>query len=237
MKNFIFLAFLGALLLGQTACKRSVEGETQSWEANKGNIQKLSAKYSNFKPAFEEILKKAEAKMSEAQGLNDEKAKISAMSEANSIIRPKFVRGLEGMDRKISTLEDLMAKAAQQSKDHSDRDAAWAAKSSGDRAIREARELIRSAKVSSAAVADGIVSDAERQLASAQKRLQEVVKVAKEKAEADKQAQADEKAAETAKEEAEEKKASPIKCAHCGNMNKPGSLKCSSCTAPLEQNK
>lgn len=36
MKNFIFLAFLGALLLGQTACKRSVEGETQSWEANQG---------------------------------------------------------------------------------------------------------------------------------------------------------------------------------------------------------
>lgn len=237
MKNFIFLAFLGALLLGQTACKRSVEGETQSWEANKGNVQKLSAKYSNFKPAFEEILKKAEAKMTEAQAMTDEKAKISAMAEANSIIRPKFVQGLEGMDRKISTLEDLMAKASQQSKDHSDRDAAWAAKSSGERAIREVRELIRGAKVSSAAVADGIVNDADRQLSSAQNRLQEVVKTAQKKADEKEKAKADQKAEETAKQEAEEKKASPIKCGYCGTMNKPGSLKCSSCAAPLEANK
>ncbi len=235
MKKSLLFALMAVLLVFSTACKRTAEGESNRWKANKKTLEQLKAQYPNFSAAFDEVLQKAEAKMQAAENAGSEDESIKMMAEANRIATPSFVTKLKGMDSKINTIEDLAAKAAQASTDHSDSDAAWSAKTSADRAIQDARSSIKSAKVTSVAAADGVVNSAIQNLERAEKRLQDVIKTSKDKKDAQDKAKEDKKVAEDEKKAAEEKKKSPIKCGYCGKMNEAGSVECASCGASLSQ--
>lgn len=234
MKKLFFLALGAALLILNTACKQTVEGESNRWESNKQRIEKLKAKYPGFSSALDEVMTQAEAKFNEAESVSGDEGKIELLSAANKIASPNFVTQLDGLDSKINNIEDLAAKAAQESTDHSDRDAAWTAKTSATRAIEEARKQVRSANASSITAAEGVIEGIVLNLNRAEERLQKVVKTAEDKKAAEEKAAEDEKTAEDDAKAAEEEKKAAIKCGYCGTMNDAGTAKCNSCGAAIE---
>jgi hypothetical protein len=234
MKKLLFFALAALLLVANTSCKRTVEGESNKWKANKQSVEQMRANYSNFGAAFDEILEKAEAKMNEAESASSEDQSIKLMAEANGIISSSFVNKLKNFDRKVNDIEDLAAKAAQIPGDHSDNDAAWVAKNSADRAIRDARNSLKSAQISNVAAAEGVVSSAMQNLERAEKRLKDVISKTEKKIDDKEKAEEDKKAQEEAAKAEEEKKAEPVKCGYCGKMNDPGAKECGSCGAPIE---
>jgi chromosome segregation ATPase len=234
MKKNLFIALAAFLLVATSSCKRTVEGENNRWNANKQEVEEMRAKYSNFEAALDEIMEKAEAKMNEAESASSEDASIKLMTAANSIITSSFVPKLKKFDSKVNDIEDLAAKAAQIPGDHSDNDAAWTAKNSADRAIRDARKSLNSAQINNLSAAESIVNSAMQNLDRAKSRLNNVISKAKEKQEAKEKAEEDKKAAENAAKTEEKKKAQPVKCSYCGKNNDPGSKECGGCGAPVE---
>jgi len=230
-KQYLFSLF--ALLILVSSCKLTVEGETNSWDTNMQRLSSMSAKYPNFKAVIETTMEKAETAWDEALSVSDEKAKIQAMSKANDLASPEYIRNLENFDRKVNNIRDLAAKASQMANDHSDSDAAWHASQSADRTIQESRNQLSKAAPSAVPDANAVVASIIRNLESAENRLNKVVKTAKDKKKEEKKAADEKKTAEDEKKAAEEKKAAPIKCGSCGNSSPAGTAKCGSCGAPL----
>lgn len=232
MKIYSLLAFIG-LLFFAASCARSIEGETQNFEANMQRLDKLSAKYPAFKAAFNSMREDATKQMETAKALGDEKAKIAGMTAANKIAGPNWVTNLEDFEAKTNAIRDLATKATQQAGDENDKDAARVASRSGEDAIREAQNKLNNASVNSPSDADAIVSSIMSNLSSAESRLNEVVNAAESKKNEGKKAEEEAKTAEDQKKAEEEKKKAPIKCSHCGKMCPAGSTKCDGCGAPL----
>lgn len=99
-KLLLFLFFLTAVL----ACKKSVEGETATWESNKTKLKKLKASYPSFARLLDKELKDAEVKWKEAQGIGNEEEKIKKMAEANYTFSKGFVYELGTLETKMENL-------------------------------------------------------------------------------------------------------------------------------------
>jgi len=99
-KLTLFLLLIVALI----ACKKSVEGETATWESNKTKLKKLKASYPSFAELLDKELKNAEAKWKEAQGISNEEEKIKKMSEANYTFNQGFVYELGTLETKMENL-------------------------------------------------------------------------------------------------------------------------------------
>lgn len=92
------------LLVAMIACKKTVEGETSTWESNKTKLKKLKASYPSFAALLDKELKDAEAKWKEAQGISNEEEKIKKMSEANYTFNQGFVYELGTLESKMDNL-------------------------------------------------------------------------------------------------------------------------------------
>jgi len=99
-KLTLFLLLIVALI----ACKKSVEGETATWESNKTKLKKLKTSYPSFAELLDKELKNAEAKWKEAQGISNEEEKIKKMSEANYTFDQGFVYELGTLETKMENL-------------------------------------------------------------------------------------------------------------------------------------
>ncbi len=92
------------LLVAMIACKKTVEGETSTWESNKTKLKKLKASYPSFAALLDKELKDAEAKWKEAQGISNEEEKVKKMSEANYTFNQGFVYELSTLETKMDNL-------------------------------------------------------------------------------------------------------------------------------------
>ncbi|GAB4130472.1 MAG: hypothetical protein OHK0045_07600 [Raineya sp.] len=99
-KLSLFLLLLFVVL----ACKKSVEGETATWESNKTKLKKLKASYPSFATLLDKELKDAETKWKEAQGISNEEEKIKKMAEANYTFSQGFVYELGSLENKMEIL-------------------------------------------------------------------------------------------------------------------------------------
>lgn len=102
MKKIAMFLFLVMTLI---ACKKSVEGETATWEANKVKLKKLRASYPNFATLLDKELKNAEAKWKEAQKIGNEEEKIKKMAEANYTFNQGLVYELSMVETKMENLD------------------------------------------------------------------------------------------------------------------------------------
>lgn len=233
MKNFYVIA---AMLLGFLAvsCGTSPEAQKNQWNSNQKRLTRLQAEFPNFKAALQTVLKDAEAKWTTAEGVSGEEAQIEAMQAANSTASPQFVRDLDGLNKKMEDLKDLMTDVQQHISDYGDAAAARTAATEASVTLGQIEGGVRTASASDVNSANAITKSWTSKLESASKRLKKVQETAKKKQDDKKAAADDKKAAEDSKAAAQEEAAKPIKCAGCGTMNKAGSLKCSGCTAPLD---
>jgi hypothetical protein len=91
-------------LIAMFACKKSVEGETATWQANKTKLQKLKASFPAFGSVLDEELKEAEKKWEEASKITNEEEKIKKMSEANYTFTTGFVYELSSLESRMESI-------------------------------------------------------------------------------------------------------------------------------------
>jgi chromosome segregation ATPase len=99
-KVSLLLLFCIALL----SCKKTVEGETTAWNANKTKLNKLKANYPAFASVLDNEMKEAQAKWDEATKLSNEEEKLKKMSEANYTFNQGFVYDLDNLETKIKNI-------------------------------------------------------------------------------------------------------------------------------------
>ena len=74
------IAIILLLLLATFACKKTVEGETEDWQANKTRLKKLKASYPSFTNVLDKELQDAETKWKEAKNISKEADKIKIIN-------------------------------------------------------------------------------------------------------------------------------------------------------------
>ncbi|MFK8103475.1 MAG: hypothetical protein AB8G15_13160 [Saprospiraceae bacterium] len=226
MKNFVPGVLLILTIVILSACgKASVESETKRWQSNQDRITRLRALYPGFSGALDHAFAEARTAMVAAEQLEGE-TKIAAMTKANQKASVSFIRELDQMDRLVQKIEDKITKAKQTTTKKNDQNAAWDAARRADNAIRESKNKLSFASVKEIAAANAITKSVKSQLDGAEKRLEEVMKVAKKVEKETKEA------AEIAKEVEAEKQAD-IVCSYCKARNTPDQKECSKCSAPL----
>jgi len=229
-----FLIAIAAFFIVTSCGKATSESETKRWESSKKTLTTLGAKYPGFKPALEEVLADATAQWTAAGNVGDEEKKVEAMSAANSAASPSFVSNLDNMSGKLEALKDMAAEATQAGGDEADKAALNLAKNEAGLTLNNVEKMLRERKVSNAAEATAVVDDAMQQVESATSRIQKIMETIAGKKAQEKAAEDKEKTDADNDKAAEEEAKKPVKCGHCGQMNKPGALKCESCTAPIE---
>lgn len=230
----LLTAFVAFFLL--VSCAATTESETEQWDASQKTIGALSAQYPAFKPVLKEVLDAAQLDWERAIGITEEAKQIEAMLVANETARPTFVAQLEGMSRKIKSLKDLTIDATQTGAvDDADVRALKMAGKEATLSLKNAKNTLKSATVTTVEAANAIVGSVTENLNAAKNRLKKVLKVIKDKKKEAK-ADADKVATKAAdKEAAKEESTKAIKCSYCGSMNAADALKCSSCGAPVEK--
>ena len=99
------ITLLFVILLATFACKKTVEGETEDWKANKVRLKKLKAAYPSFGNVLDKELQEAETKWKEAKEISKEADKIKKMAEANYTFNQGFVYELGTLETKRDNLD------------------------------------------------------------------------------------------------------------------------------------
>ncbi|MBL3655597.1 zinc finger Ran-binding domain-containing protein [Fulvivirga sediminis] len=89
MTKLKILALFVSISVIMGACGSSVEKETSEWNKNKARVESLSKEYPILKDALAQDLARAQEAFDKASEIADEKEKIKAMQEANSLIEEK----------------------------------------------------------------------------------------------------------------------------------------------------
>ncbi len=226
--------FLTILLAFTVSCKKTVDSELKSWDANLKNLKQLTYEYPSFKSVIEQQMKAAESTMTHAKAMTDEKQKIEKMSEANSQLRQGFIRNLKNIKNLKETLRSKAIEVKGLDIPFSEKMAANRAVSYSDRMKNEGDTNLKSI-VTSTSDAEALSSLVLSDLKSAESGLDKVVRAYKSKKDAEKK-KADEKKIVNEKEMKQKTEAAkPIKCPYCGTENPAGSANCKSCGAPFDK--
>ena len=232
MKKLALCCLFLTLVLA-IGCKKSVEGESKTWDRANQTVEELKVLYPGFKAALVEQQTAAKTAMEAAKAVDGEKDKIKQMAAANSLLTGGFVGQLSQVDaakKKIrSTVVELAGKAA----DERDKASMEKATQQADQILAEVETTLkRGAK--NTTEASVILKKVTADLESAEATLnmvaktagdKEAAKAAAAKAEADKIA-ADEAAAAKAKEPPP-----PWKCEYCSTDNPAERTACKNCGA------
>lgn len=103
--RLMVLALLAALACA--GCKKTAEGETKKWTANKLALKKFSSKYDNLSEVIDEHLKNSQQKFDKAKKISDGEKKIKAMAAANEAAR-RVIRPFESYDLAIRETRRLI---------------------------------------------------------------------------------------------------------------------------------
>lgn len=227
MKIVNALLLLTSLFVVLSCGKATTESETKRWESNQKKMDALVLQYPNFKAAIDQTKAAAIKEWQAAQSVEEQEAKVNAMSAANSTARPKYIRLLDGLAKEMEELKDDIAEATQaEGANEADLQAIKSAKTEANITLTRVEQMVKNTTVKTAAEAESILNKAEKQLDKAAERLQKVVKNIQKRVK--KEAEAEDAAAQ--KEEVANK---PIKCNACGKNNDAEAKNCKFCTAPL----
>lgn len=228
--NRTLVAWLAVVVLLLGGCKKSVEGELQSWKTNTEQVNALMAQYPGFKPALEQRVVKANELKNEADGLDGD-AKIEKLGAANSALMSGYVRDLKALDEAMKDLRTKRVEAAAQAGDESSRLGAKVAAEDASKALDRAQKALETGakdEASATAVVKSVKSDIE----TAAKAVEAVLKADKSKKD-DKAAKVEATDAKAAATKADaEAKVAPWKCEYCGAENPHDETNCKSCGAP-----
>lgn len=219
------LAIAIVLLLG-LGCKKSVEGETKSWESNQRKISDLKAQFPGFSKALDEQLQSAKSIWDNAASISAEDQKIAKMAEANRLLSGGWIGQLEDVEGKRRKIRDKIVDVKGLKMDENDRSAVFAASRNAEQNLTEVDERIRMGAMSASAAAP-ILSSVTNNLESAMKSLEKVESNINAKL---KDAQKAEKADADKKAE-EEKKNADWKCSYCSKTNPASATECGGCGA------
>ncbi len=225
-----FLLFTLTLALG---CKKSVEGESKTWDRANQTVEELKVLYPGFKAALAEKQATAKTAMEAAKAVDGDKAKIEKMAAANHMLTGGFIDQLTNVDAAKKKIRSTVVELAGKANDERDKAGMHKATEQADQVLAEVETILkRGAKTATEAsvILKKVTSDlesAEKNLAMVAKSAGDKVaaKAAKEKAAADKIA-ADKAAADKAKEPPP-----PWKCEYCSTDNPADSKACKNCGA------
>lgn len=229
MKTKLTLVLAAFVLLFAGACKKSVEGETKSWDSNVQTVKTLMSKYPGFKTPLESALTSATKVMDDAKALTDEEAKIQKMSEANGILNSGWVSDLNKVDDWKKSLRDQVSKVNTGTLDEGDRIAADFAVKNADRALNSVDRTLQSGAQDEATAAS-VLKSLKSEIDAATKDLAKILGNVKNK---QNEAEKEKKDAED-KAKAEEEKVADWKCGYCEKSNKHDAKECGGCGAPRE---
>jgi hypothetical protein len=237
-KAIAVAAVLGSIAL-VASCKKTVEGESASWQRNTQHVQELSALYPGFAGALKTQLQQAESAMQAAQSISDKEASAKKMAEANSLVSGGFISTLGQLDSSSRRLREKMVTASTAAEHAGDQLGAKAATEDAQRVLRNLDDALK-AGAPDPASATAVLRKLDGDLASASANLERVVQSAKQRqaaaaAPAAAGAAAAPGAAGAAAPGAPVKgpvAAKTWKCKYCGQVNDDGAKKCPNCGAP-----
>ena len=228
MKNFLLLC-LALVGLSLAACKRTVEGEKTSYEANRKTLEKLGAEFPGFKPAFEAMLAEGETAWKAAEGVSGEEAQIKAMAAVNAQLAPSFVRDLSSLRDQLNKLKDLKTSSVKLVTKEEDKTALMAALDELNISLNRVEGEMKTSRGTSRNEVQAVVEGWMKDIKAAQNRVDNIVKPYREAAN-EKQDEKDLKELEKLEQ------AKAVKCKKCGTKceaDKGDCSKCGSCGAPL----
>jgi hypothetical protein len=230
MKRLALCLLFFTLVLG---CKKSVEGESKTWDRANQTVEELKILSPGFKAALAEQQTAAKTAMEAAKAVEGKKDKIKKMSAANHMLTGGFVDQLSNVDAAKKKIRSTVVELAGKANDERDRAGMQKATEQADQVLAEVEAILkRGAKTPTEAsvVLKKVTSDLE----SAEKNLAMVAKSAGDKESA--------KAAKIAADEAEVKAAAaaaakakepppPWKCEYCSKDNPAERTTCKHCGA------
>lgn len=170
----VYLVFL-ILAIFLASCAKTVEGQKKRWQSNINRIQRVAIDYPAFKTILEDRRMEAQEMMDDAMNISDEELRIDAMSEANDVLIPDFVRGLENIERQIKEVQELRREVFRNADERVEEMLADVAAKEADRAIESARERLRQPPVINLADAAHRVGLAVNELSEAENTLKKVI--------------------------------------------------------------
>lgn len=121
MKNRLNLLILLLSIIVFSACKKTVEGEKNSFDRNVQTLNQMSAKYPNFAEVMQQELSRAKQIFESASSISDEKAKIDKMAEANNVFYNGVSGGLSRYENKVINLQNSIRNIGEKSIDANER--------------------------------------------------------------------------------------------------------------------
>lgn len=226
-KTFLFLIGLAIIFSG---CKKTADSEKKAYESNLKSINSLAYEYPSFGNAVKEQITLAEPIARAAEAMADDESKMKKYGEANSLLRPAFVRNLDEIKNTMSAIKTKLT-AARELKTGSQEfeKAKYASRDAEDALYRAERDL--KSPILNRAAADGITGIVLGKLTDSLKPLEKIITDASGKADDKKAALDKQKAGQTKAVE----KAKDIKCPYCGTLNVATAQKCKSCGAALKK--
>ena len=231
MKKIFPLLLL--LVFAFTACKKSVEGETENWSKNLAKANELMIIYPGFANAIQSQITVAEGLWNDSQGISEEEAKIEKMAAANSTLNSGFVGDLGRVQRKTDEINKKMLSVTNKAVDQFDLESARQASAMAQRVMNEAQNTL-STGADDPMTAQTLVSGVLKRLSQADTQLNTVVKQIKKKKDLARKQKAGQKKNIKGNNgtTTDTKAATSWKCSYCKKSNKAGALECSSCGAP-----
>ena len=219
---------LGIILMAVltfAACKKTVEGETKSWEANKKKVNGLKALYPGFSKALDTQMETANALMESAKSMSDAEASAKKMAAANSQLSGGFVSKLSGVDDKVKKLRRKLVDATNASKGQQGLLTALVGIKDAERTMKKVDERLAKG-AGDVAGAEAVMKQVDSDLDSSLRIVNRILKKAKEKTKA---TSADKKG--SAVGGAKPAKKAAWKCAYCKRSNPGTAQKCGGCGA------
>ena len=238
MKNKKLIIPLIILLALTLSCKKTVESQKKTFDLNVKKANELIFEYPSFADLIKEQITAAEAVMSEAESISDEKAKIEKMGVAGSLLRTKFISNLDNIKSTIQSLQSKSVEVRALNLQYNERVSAEQAVSNGESVIINAQEKIKST-VKNRSEAEALSGLVLSNLKAAEDNIDKVIKIVKDREAGEKKAtqeKIDKEKAAQAKVEAEKAEQNKIvKCEYCGTENPVTAEKCKNCGAPIKK--
>ena len=232
VRGFVLVVVGVGLLLGTTSCKKTLEGETRSWERNNLRAQELSALYPGFAPAIRAQQAKAQAEMDLAKGISNKEEAARKMAECNSMLGGGFIAGLGGVESKVRGVREKTLNASATAPGGTDQLATQTVVADAQRILRSVDESLRRG-ASDPTAAAAVIHRVDGDLSDAARNLDRVVETNKKRQEAAKGAPGSGTAAPAVGGAEAAPKAVPAtwKCKYCGKQQQDPALKCKNCGA------
>ena len=140
------------------SCERTIQKELSAFDQNIENLDKIAAKYPNFKNACNTLKGDGSIQMESAKKLKEEKSKLEGMSAANQIISPSWVSNLLELENVTKRVEEKVNNVSILANAKNDENKLITSRK-GESALRSVKTLIEDSEIRNSSDADAIVNE------------------------------------------------------------------------------